>query len=359
MIRLNNKANFYQWDINQKIAGSSAKYIDFMIAGEVYRVENTADGCPIPDEFFQTAGKKTIFEAYADGTYTEHHVTVEARPMPPDYIFTPTQRETFDSLTEKVTATAEDLERRAASGEFNGKDGRDGEQGPAGPQGIQGPRGDRGEVGPAGPKGDKGDTGDKGDKGDKGDQGDKGNDGSSLLSGHGVPTDTLGKDEDSYIDLDTWDYYTKSSGTWIKQGNIKGDKGDSPESEKPEGTFGLDYYPLEDGTLGVKVGKASELSNIVIPSKYMGYTVSTILDSAFADCANLKSIIIPDTITTMGKRAFSNCQSLTSIAIPNTITTIDEYTFYRCYSLTSFDIPNSVTSIGDWAFNNCGNLNKI
>ena len=171
MIRLKSKANFYQWDINQKIAGSSAKYIDFMISGEVYRVENTADGCPIPDEFFHSSGNKTLFEAYADGTYTEHHVTVEARPMPPDYIFTPTQRETFDSLTEKVNATTEDLERRAASGEFNGKDGRDGEQGPEGPQGIQGPRGDRGEVGPAGPKGDTGATGPQGPEGPQGEPG--------------------------------------------------------------------------------------------------------------------------------------------------------------------------------------------
>ena len=81
--------------------------------------------------------------------------------------------------------------------------------------------------------------GEKGDKGDKGDTGETGADGSTVRTGSGVPDIGLGKDGDSYIDLDTFDYYLKSNGAWTKVGNIKGatgekgdkgDKGDTGET---------------------------------------------------------------------------------------------------------------------------------
>lgn len=55
---------------------------------------------------------------------------------------------------------AQEVMRRADSGEF---DGRDGATGPVGPQGQTGPQGPRGSTGSTGPQGDKGDKGDKGD----------------------------------------------------------------------------------------------------------------------------------------------------------------------------------------------------
>ena len=242
-----------------------------------------------------------------------------------------------------------------------------------------------GKTGPQGIQGEQGAPGDKGDKGDTGPQGndgENGKDGTSLLNGHGVPDDSLGHNGDSYVDLDTWDYYTKANDTWTKQGNIKGDKGEDAETPTQEGTIGLDFYPLDDGTVGVRAGKASELSNVVIPSTYMGYTVSTILSKAFNSCSKLKTISIPDTITSIENEAFYNCSSLTSISIPNNVTSIGNSAFsycssltsatlsnnlafisnrlfWSCSSLTSITIPNSVTSIGDNAFSGCSSLTSI
>ena len=59
-----------------------------------------------------------------------------------------------------------------------------------------------------------------GAKGDKGNDGNDGLNGSFILTGNGVPSSSLGKDGDSYIDLDTWDYYVKTSGSWINSGNL-------------------------------------------------------------------------------------------------------------------------------------------
>lgn len=70
-------------------------------------------------------------------------------------------------------------------------------------------------------------TAEKGDKGDKGDPGMDGKDGESLLTGKGVPSSSLGKDGDSYVDTQTWDYYTKAEGKWTKAGNFKGGQGDT------------------------------------------------------------------------------------------------------------------------------------
>ena len=63
-----------------------------------------------------------------------------------------------------------------------------------------------------------------------GDQGDSGKDGSSVLTGHSNPSLDDGKDGDSYIDLDTWNYYIKNENEWMELGNIKGGKGDIGET---------------------------------------------------------------------------------------------------------------------------------
>ena len=119
--------------------------------------------------------------------------------------------------------------------------GAQGEKGEKGDKGDQGEKGDKGDQGEKGDKGDKGDQGEKGDKGDKGDQGEPGKDGfdgedgapgadgkdgkdgadgASVLTGSGKPAADLGKDGDSYIDIATWDFYSKQNGKWKKVANL-------------------------------------------------------------------------------------------------------------------------------------------
>ena len=121
---------------------------------------------------------------------------------------------------------------------------------------IKGEKGDKGDKGDPGEKGDKGDPGEKGDKGDPGEtgpQGTKGEDGSDVHTGNGVPANSFGNNGDSYIDLDTWDFYIKKDESWIKQGNIKGkDGGETVENEQ-----GLTFYLQDDGTYGVGIGTAT------------------------------------------------------------------------------------------------------
>ena len=80
---------------------------------------------------------------------------------------------------------------------------------------------------------------------------------------------------------------------------------------------------------------------VYIPEFIYGRKVTHIGSSAFANCSNLTSIVMPDTITHIGYRAFSY-SGITSITIPKNVTKIEDWAFYGCKSLTRviFEEPN-------------------
>lgn len=84
----------------------------------------------------------------------------------------------------------------------------------------------------------------------QGEQGEPGKDGTSLLTGNGEPSANLGKNGDSYIDLDNWDFYVKTSGTWIHTGNIKGEQG----NQGNDGIDGIDGTAVLTGEGEPSVG---------------------------------------------------------------------------------------------------------
>ena len=110
----------YQWDVNQYLTGinPAAQYVDYQMGNEVIRIKSDGTRCRIPDEVLQTYGGKTCYERYPDGTYRAYSFTVLYAPKPPDYVYTPEERTTFEALTARVDASIEEIKRRADSGEF-------------------------------------------------------------------------------------------------------------------------------------------------------------------------------------------------------------------------------------------------
>ncbi len=100
-------------------------------------------------------------------------------------------------------------------------------QGAQGDQGPEGPAGVAGKDGLNGADGKDGKDGVDGKDGIDGKDGQDGKDGTSFLTGKGTPASSLGNDGDSYLDLYSYDLYTKAKGVWTKQGNIKGQSGTS------------------------------------------------------------------------------------------------------------------------------------
>lgn len=120
------------------------------------------------------------------------------------------------------------------------------------------------------------------------------------------------------------------------------------------------------------------LTSVSIPE-----SVTSIGGYAFYVCTGLTSVSIPESVTSIGDNAFKACSSLEKVTynaenctscgsysypafpanlkeviIGNSVKTIPAYTFYNCNSLTSVTIPNSGTSIGSYAFYGCTGLTK-
>lgn len=162
-----------------------------------------------------------------------------------------------------------------------------------------------------------------------------------------------------------------------------------------KGTEGLEFVEINEEEYGVKCGEAINESEIVIPKKYDGKPVTTILKSGFSKCENLTSITIPKSITKMEIGAFLNCDKLENVyyggkldewcsieiehstANPmnigkhffikgNEITeiSITDVAEIKAYAFFSFDMItkisiNGATTIGENAFAGCSSVCEI
>lgn len=117
---MKSEKQLYQWDVNQYLTElqPTAEFVDYPIGNEVIRIKSDGTRCRIPDEALQTYGGKTCYERYPDGTYRAYSFNVLYAPKPPDYIYTPEERTTFEALTARVDAAIDEIKRRADSGEF-------------------------------------------------------------------------------------------------------------------------------------------------------------------------------------------------------------------------------------------------
>lgn len=124
---MKSEKQLYQWDVNQYLTElqPETQFVDYPMGNEVIRIETDGKRCRIPDEFLQTAGFKTCYERYSDGTYKAYSFNVLSSPKPPDYVYTVEERTTFDALVAKADAAIEEIKRRADSGEFTPKKGKD------------------------------------------------------------------------------------------------------------------------------------------------------------------------------------------------------------------------------------------
>lgn len=99
--------------------------------------------------------------------------------------------------------------------------------------------------------------------------------------------------------------------------------------------------------------------NLTIPSEHDGLPIVAIDSGVFQNHAEIKNLIIPDTITYIGHNAFSGCSGLESLVIPNSVKTIDSYAFEGCNNLKTLEMSVGVESIGEEAFANCSFLTGI
>lgn len=114
---------------------------------------------------------------------------------------------------------------------------------------------------------------------------------------------------------------------------------------------------IEDGITTIPNSAFANCTNLTSVS--LGADIKSIESQAFSNCSSLTDIVLPEHLTSIGYAVFQGCSNLTSIVIPESVTSIGASTFKDCLSLTHVVIPNGVTSIGSYAFAACSSLTGI
>ena len=115
-----------------------------------------------------------------------------------------------------------------------------------------------------------------------------------------------------------------------------------------------------NGGLNVSTGivrRIDELGRIVIPKEIRknlriknGDNLEIIVDGENITVGIGSIGDIPESITSISNSAFSGCNDLKSVTIPNSVKVIGNAAFQGCRNLASVTIPPSVTYIGGGAF---------
>ena len=110
-------------------------------------------------------------------------------------------------------------------------------------------------------------------------------------------------------------------------------------------------------TMGTRAFSGTNISKVVnlgtITSLPEGEWVSAKRQGVFALCANLTSVVLPETLTNIGYGSFAHCTALQSLNIPESVTFIGEGAFENCSAPLVLNTPNLQTLSGA-AFNGSG-----
>ena len=106
------------------------------------------------------------------------------------------------------------------------------------------------------------------------------------------------------------------------------------------------------------VAGGNYLGKVTIPAEVGGYPVYAIGYSAFSGCENLQEVVLPPSLSEILDYAFDDCSNLKSIDFSN-VSMIENFAFKGCSSLSNVYIPSTVNYIGRGVFADCSNLSKI
>lgn len=117
-------------------------------------------------------------------------------------------------------------------------------------------------------------------------------------------------------------------------------------------------YTLIDGKIEITKYNGTD-ADVVIPSFYDGYTVSSIDSEAFKDKDEIMSIDVPETVTSIFGYTFSGLKKLKLVVLHENLKEILAFAFAENESLENINLPSTLDTIGKSAFMDCVKLNRI
>lgn len=127
---------------------------------------------------------------------------------------------------------------------------------------------------------------------------------------------------------------------------------DDADSENSVGVFNGDWNNLNEYIPDPDSPETNPIicngrysGDIVIPSavQYEGisYKVKRIANAAFANCSELKSVTLPETVGYIANYAFYDCPNLEKVYIPGRVRGVLSDTFTYCSALKTLDLANA------------------
>lgn len=130
----------------------------------------------------------------------------------------------------------------------------------------------------------------------------------------------------------------------------------TPESQPLPEAADESCFRVKNGTLMFLSENWDGDPILRIPASIDGEQVTTIGPGCFSDCADLTTIVLPDTVTVIKPRAFSGCAGLRGLFLPAGMETIGSDAFTGCAELQAIYVPGSVTAIAPGCFDDCAGL---
>ncbi|MBQ8287973.1 MAG: leucine-rich repeat protein [Clostridia bacterium] len=130
----------------------------------------------------------------------------------------------------------------------------------------------------------------------------------------------------------------------------------NPDEANPASDF--EYEVGEDGGITITKYIGTD-TDVVIPEKIEGKSVTRIGENAFLNNNTMVSIVIPNTVIMICQSAFQSCGVLKTADLSDNLTQIEYGAFVNCQSLESIVLPDSLCKLGEEAFSNCSALKAI
>ena len=111
-------------------------------------------------------------------------------------------------------------------------------------------------------------------------------------------------------------------------------------------------YRVENGEATVldDLSLGRSRSALDLPDRLGGVPVASVEPDAFADCADLRSVSLPDSLRSVGFRAFLGCANLTNVVVGAGLKVVEFDAFSRCPNLAAVRIAATNATIYANAF---------
>lgn len=104
---------------------------------------------------------------------------------------------------------------------------------------------------------------------------------------------------------------------------------------------GVEWTYQLSGTDAAEVCSAQPTAGeLVVPQFLGGSPVKAIRPRAFVECADLRSIVMPESVVAIGSCAFSNCTALAYVRLPAGLMSLGAGAFAGCAAIADVSLPN-------------------